>query len=271
MALVLTYRNHVKATIDAEGVVPSAVRGKSLSEVERIAIKLGEQTVPLAELFAVAGSADDDRIDWQGDLTGVAHIGARMDGGEMRIEGHAGPHLGSEMAAGRIHVHGHASNWPGAQMRGGVLHISGSVGSGVGAAYDDSPLGMTGGSILIEGSGCHRVGHRMRRGLIAIGGVDDDAGAEMRGGTILVFGPCGRRMGAGMRGGTIALLGRGECQLLSGFRHACRFRPPFFPLLVRELRKLGYPVPEGAFSNDVEAFSGDLDAQGTGEVLLGVR
>jgi formylmethanofuran dehydrogenase subunit C len=270
MALVLTYHGQTAVPVEVEGILPSAVRGLALAEIERMEICHGKQKLPLAEMFRVSGDPSDGRMEWEGELSGVHWIGARLDGGEVLIRGNAGRHVGSEMTAGSIRVEGTAGDWLGGQMRGGTIYVCGSAGHLVGAAYRGSPRGMTGGTILVEGTAGNEVGSAMRRGLIVLGGAEDALGVNLIAGTILVFGPCGIRPGAGMRRGTIGLFGP-ETDLLPTFEYACRYRPPFFPLLVRELRQCGYPVPEGAITADVDLHHGDLVADGRGEILLRVQ
>ncbi len=93
-------------------------------------------------------------------------------------------HLGAYMKGGAIDVTGNASDWLGAEMSGGLIRIRGNAGGQVGAAYRGSRSGMTDGTILIEGTAGLEVGMRMKRGLIAVGGVVRDfAGLQMKGGT----------------------------------------------------------------------------------------
>lgn len=273
MPLVLRYSAETTIPMEVEGLIPSAVRGKSLGEIERWEIAQGNQTRPLAEFFRVSGDTTDGRIEFQGDLSGVHWIGAGMDGGEIHIAGDAGRHVGSEMTGGRITVEGDAGDWLGAEMHGGQIHVHGRAGHMVGAAYRGSVRGMTGGTILVHGPVGSETGRSMRRGLIAVGGSGDAAGYDLLAGTILVFGPCGLRPGANMRRGTIGLLGLGSDPptLLSTFRYACRFRPVFLAMLLAELVRLGYPVAEELAAADYDLYHGDLVSLGRGEILIARR
>ena len=208
MPLRFTYLQSHAVPVELKGFTPDSLGMLKLAEIERLAAFVGNQKVPLAELFRVEGDPADQKIELSGDLSGVHWIGAKMTGGTIRVEGPVGRHLGSEMQGGSIHASGDAGDWAGGEMHGGLIHIRGSAGNLVGAAYRGSRRGMTGGTLLVDGTVGNEIGHSMRRGLIAVGGCGDFAGINMIAGTILVFGEAGFRTGAGMRRGTIGLLGR---------------------------------------------------------------
>jgi formylmethanofuran dehydrogenase subunit C len=254
--------------VEVEGVLPSAVAGKGLAEIQRLEIFHGNRKLPLAEFFRASGDAADERIEFRGDLAGVHWIGAGMDRGEIRVAGPAGRHAGSGMTGGRITVEGDAGDWLGAEMHGGLIRVRGRAGHLVGAACRGSPRGMTGGTILVDGPAGNEIGHSMRRGLIAVGGAGDAVGYNMIAGSILILGPCGIRPGAGMRRGTIAILGPQRPSLLPAFRYGCRYRPLFLTMLLGELAGEGYAVRPSLRSPAFDIYHGDLLALGRGEILL---
>lgn len=268
MTLRLEYCGDTSVPVEVEGVIPSAVCGRTLGEIERWPIHCGNRRVPLAELFRVTGDPADQRIIWCGELRGVHWIGAGMDGGEMVIEGSAGRHVGSEMSAGTIVIERDAGDWLGAHMHDGLLVVKGRAGHLVGAAYRGSPRGMTGGTILVFGPAGNEIGRAMRRGVIAVGGAGDAVGFGLLAGTILVLGPCGIRPGAEMRRGTLGLFGPEPPPLLPTFRYGCCFRPVFLSVLARQLEALGYLAAETLTSQPVHLYHGDLLSLGRGEVLL---
>jgi formylmethanofuran dehydrogenase subunit C len=269
MPLHLRYDGATTIPIEVEGVTPEVVREKSLAEVERLEIFHGNQKLALAEFFHVSGDPSDERIEWEGDLSGVHWIGAKMRKGLIRIEGNAGRHLGSEMAGGEIHVSGNVGDWVGGEMKHGVIHIQGDAGNQVGAAYRGSRLGMKGGAILIHGNVGDELGHTMRRGLIAVGGnAGDLVGFNMAAGAILVFGEAGIRHGAGMRRGSLGFFGPNPPPMLPSFRYACRLRPTIVPLMFGQLRQHGFPAPDSLWGAQFDLYNGDLIEGGRGEVLL---
>ena len=269
MPLTLSYHGTTSIPVEIEGLVPNLVRTMSLADIERWQLYHGNERLPLADMFGVAGDPTDGQMHLEGNLTGVHWIGAGMTEGSIHVHGPAGRHVGSEMRGGEIHVDGSAGDWVGGEMHGGLVHVRGSAGHLIGAAYRGSRVGMTGGTILIDGSVGNEIGHTMRRGLLAIGGICGDfVGLNMIAGTILVAGGCGIRPGAGMRRGTIVLLGPEPPKLLPTFESGCEFQPLVFELLARELRRLEFPVPPGFGREPLALYHGDLVTLGRGEILL---
>ena len=271
MPLTLTLKQTSHIPLEVEGIVPAVVRGKSLAEIEKLPVFVGNRQVPLAEVFAVAGDCADETIRWEGDLSGVHWIGARLSSGRLIIGGNAGRHLGSEMSGGEIHVAGSAGDFVGGEMHGGMIHILGNAGNLVGGAYRGSGRGMSGGTILIGGHAGDEIGHTMRRGLIAVGGSAGDlAGFNMLAGSLVLCGNVGIRPGAGMKRGSIVLAGDEPPALLPSFRRACRYRPQTLSLLYRRLRQLDFKMADKVLTSFYDLFSGDLLAGGRGEILVRV-
>jgi formylmethanofuran dehydrogenase subunit C len=268
MTLGLELKTQSSVPIEVEGITPEVVRDKSLAEIQQLSIFHGNTKVPLAEFFSVSGDPSDGRMQWQGNLSGVHWIGAKMSGGHIHVVGNAGRHLGSEMTGGEIQVDGDAGDWVGGEMHGGSIHVRGNAGHLIGAAYRGSPRGMTGGTILVHGHVGNEVGHSMRRGLIAVGAVDDLAGFNMLAGTIVVLGDSGIRHGAGMRRGTLVFLGETRPTLLPSFRYACRCKPEVMTVLLRQLQRAGFPVPDGMLNAEFDLYNGDFLEGGRGEVLM---
>jgi formylmethanofuran dehydrogenase subunit C len=269
MSLLLTYHARTSVPVEIEGVVPDRLRDKSLAEIERIEVFHGNVKLPLAELFAIKGDPAQERIDFEGDLSGVHYIGYGMSSGAIHVHGNAGRHVGGEMTGGTIEIDGSAGDWVGGELHGGLIRVRGSAGHLVGAAYRGSKNGMTGGTILIGGDAGNEVGTAMRRGTLVIAGsCGDAAGFSMIAGTILVFGSCGIRIGAGMKRGTIGLLGGGPTTLLPTFRRAGRFRPLFLRLLFNDLARLGFQAERGLLDTELVLYRGDLVALGMGEVWM---
>lgn len=272
MPLKLVYQGQTGVPVEVEGFVPQVASKLSCAAVECFEIFHGNEKRPLGDFFAVSGSAADGRIDFEGHLAGVHWIGKGMSCGSIYVEGNVGRHLGSEMTGGEIHVAGNADDWVGGEMHGGLIHVRGHAGHLVGSAYRGSPRGMTGGTLLIRGDVGNEVGHTMRRGLLAVGGnCGDFAGINMIAGTILVFGNCGIRTAAGMRRGTVGLFGSQPPKLLPTFHAAGCDQPLILKLLLRELRRLDFPVDEAMFHANYRMYHGDLLATGRGEILVPER
>jgi len=269
MSLTLTYHANTTVPVELDGIAPDRLHVKTLSEIERLPIYHGNQQIPLAELFDISGDPSDERIDLEGDLSGVHRIGCVMKSGVVHVHGNAGRHVGGEMNGGRIVVEGDAGDCAGAEMHGGLIEIKGNAGHRVGAAYPGSKKGMTDGTILIHGNIGSEAGGTMRRGTLAVcGSCGDGVGFDMIAGSILVFGQCGTRPGAGMRRGTLGLFGTQPANLLPTFQRAGQFQPLFLRLLFAELARLSFPIHGDLLESKLALFHGDLVALGKGEVWM---
>lgn len=269
MVLKLVYHGETSVPVEIEGLTPDWACDKSLAEIERFEIFHGNRKLSLAEMFRVSGDASDKRFEFEGALSGVHWIGAKMQSGQIRIIGSAGRHIGSEMQGGEIVVEGNSSGWTGVEMHGGLIHVKGNAGHLVGSAYRGSTKGMTGGTILVDGNAGNEIGLSMRRGLIAIGGsAGDMLGFNFIAGTVLVFGECGIRPGAGMRRGTLGLFGPKPPPLLPSFRYGSTYRPQVVSLLLRTLISKGFHVDPSLLTAEYDLYHGDLVALGRGEILF---
>src|SRR5438067_13544672 len=100
MPLRFALRKKATVPLEVEGITPDTVRGKSLAEIEKLEAFEGNVKSRLAEYFSVSGDAGDEIHEWEGDLSGVHWIGAKMQSGKIVISGNAGRHIGSEMRGG---------------------------------------------------------------------------------------------------------------------------------------------------------------------------
>lgn len=269
MPLRLEYFADTKVPVELDGVLPETLAGKSLAEIERLPIQHGNEPIELAQFFRVTGQSDDETLELVGELRGVHRIGAKMTRGTIQVFDSAGRHLGSEMRGGEIIVANSAGDWLGAEMRGGKIEVGGDAADHVGGAYAGSKRGMRGGTILVKGRAGKEVGRLMRRGLIAIGGnVGELAGCDMLAGTLVLGEGVRDYPGSGMKRGTIlALAPTWPLKLLPSFRRGCRSRPVAVDLVLRELARLGFGLPENADRLTFDWHHGDLLAGGRGEIL----
>ena len=268
MPLKLSYKLKTSVPVEVEGIVPHLLAGLSLAEIGRLDVWHGNERLPLAEAFSLAGNPSDGRLEFEGPLAGVHRIGAGMNGGRIDVAGSAGRHVGSQMIDGEIHVEGSVDDWLGAEMHGGAILVDGDAGDLVGSAYRGSVRGMTGGTIVVRRSAGDECGHTMRRGLVAIGGnCGQFAGINMIAGSLLVFGRSGQRAGAGMRRGTIGLFGPEISPLLPTFVRGYRGRPTALALLLHQTGRLGLPVGQLA-ERDCWLYHGDGLTGGRGEIWV---
>ena len=72
-----------------------------------------------------------------------------------------------------------------------------------------------------------------------------------------------------MKRGTIGLLGSHKPPLLPSFRYACRWQPLFMTLVWRQLRHVGFDLPDDdLLAAELSVYHGDLIEGGRGEILL---
>ena len=127
MALRLQLRARVEVPLEVDEVLPENLLGKDLGEIERTAILHGNRRAALADFFRVSGDPADECLEWEGDLSGVHWIGAKMRTGTIRVCGPAGRHVGSQMRGGAIDVAGDAGDWVGGEMLAGLIRVRGSA------------------------------------------------------------------------------------------------------------------------------------------------
>ncbi len=256
--------------VEVDGLTPDRLAKLSASEVARLPALVGRETVPWGDLFQITGTADDGAVTVSGEVSRFKMIGRGMTSGTLAVDGSVGLHAGAEMRGGELTINGDAGDWLGAELRGGTIRVSGNAGDNAGAAYRGSPKGMRGGMILIAGNAGGEVGTALRRGIIAVGGsCGAFAGAGMIAGTLVIGGECGQHPGAGMKRGTLAVLS-GRVTVPTTFRYDCEYRPPFWAIAVKHLRRHGFAVPVGMENRPVKRYGGDLVALGLGELLIPV-
>jgi len=125
-----------------------------------------------------------------------AHVGERMKGGKIQVQGRAGDYLGQEMEGGGI-IAESCRDYAFRNMHGGYGVVRGDSGKFAG-------LGNSGGRIVVQGSCGERAGWLMRSGSLYVrGDVGDYLGLLMSGGKIIVRGKAARRAGWRKKGGSI--------------------------------------------------------------------
>ncbi len=272
MSLRLRLRTDSTIPVFVQGVIPEITKRKSLSEIEKLPIRQGNQALCLAEVFDVSGNSDNQTIAWEGDLSAVHWIGAGMQLGKVIIEGNCGRHLGSRMQGGRIEVMGSVSDFVACENRGGTISIAGDAGDWVGAAYPGTKSGANGGQIFVHGNAGDAVGMAMRRGIVIVmGSTGRLAGWNMLAGTIVVNDKWGAMAGRGMKRGTLI----GTCsassehninQLPVSFTPGSNRRPEFLSIMENWIENNFVAIPR---NDRYQQFHGDHLRGGRGEVFVG--
>ncbi len=267
--LTLTLKSPPALRVDASGMAPERLYGLEPGAVARLTLAIGNEAVPVGDLFRVEG---DDAADtrFRGITDKFDFLGRGMRRGRMTIEGDAGAYLGRAMSGGEIALGGHAGPWAATAMSGGRVSIAGDAGEGLGGALPEDRYGMNGGIVIAGGRAGNRAGDRMRRGIIAIAGhAGDYAGSRMIAGTLVVMGQgVGAFPGFGMKRGTL-LFRYPPARMLPTFRDGGRHELGFLALLRRTLTAAGAP---SALTRDMELparrFTGDAAFDGRGEILV---
>ncbi len=264
--VTLTLKEQPTVPLEAELLSPDVTAGLTNEEIRALPVHLGRRQRRLDDFFSVEGARSDE-IEIRGEVGKVKWIGRGMTRGRITVASSVGMHLGAHMKGGAIDVSGNAADWAGAEMSGGVIRIRGNSGGQVGAAYRGSLSGMTDGTIIIDGTAGFEVGMRMKRGIIAVGGlVRDFAGLQMKGGTIVMRSGAELRTGAWMVRGTIISLT--PITLLPTFSYASTYNPTFMRIYARHLAALGFTIPYEDRDGAYQRFAGDACVPGKGEILV---
>jgi len=265
--LTLTLRAQPETWLDLSPLTPDGLAGKSATAIGRVRLRTGRRSVPLRELFDVAGG-DPEHIRIRGGMSRLAGIGSRMTRGTIEVQGHGGQRLGQGMRGGNVIVRGHAGDQIAAGMTGGTIHIYGDAGDFIGAGLPGATRGMSGGVVAIHGNAGARVADGMRRGLVVVSGnAGELAGSQMQAGTLVILGSAGRHPGYGMRRGTIIL--GGPAELLPTFRSCGQLEMDFLRLLFRQAASADARLELlRRLPATVHRYAGDSAAGGTGEVLV---
>jgi formylmethanofuran dehydrogenase subunit C len=236
--------------VDGSFARPDVLGLQAPDDVARHPLPLGRESVPLAELFEIAGGPGPRLVVESAPRLDL--LGAGMQSGELVIAGDAGDDLGAGMC-------------------GGIIRVSGSAGDCVGGPGATRDRGMTGGEIVIAGDAGNYAGLRMRRGLIAVAGA---CGASpcyrMIAGTVVIGRGPADHPGLEMRRGTIVCLDGCEpvpdpvtwgldAQVPVGSLTVLRM------ILVR-LKELGLPTRVDMDRGTVRLYSGDRLELGKGEL-----
>jgi len=261
----LTLKSKSDVRLDMSGLTPGALAHSTSADVERMPVGPG---LTVGDAFQVSGSAGD-HLTISGSTPHLDMVGARLDGGNLLVEGDVGAFAAANMKAGRLEIRGSAGTGLGSAMRGGVVHVTGSAGDLAGGVRHGERYGMQGGTIVVEGDIGHRAGDRMRRGtIVARGSFGRWAGTRMMGGTLWTTRGFGDEPGIQMRRGT--LIGQSTGRLLPTFRDGGVHDLVILRILSRDLcARLG-PLAPPPLPKAMRKFSGDLSIFGKGELLLPV-
>ena len=237
--------------VDFGGVTPDRCASLTERQIAGLTITVSGRATAVGDLFDVHGG-EASRLEIDGDLSLVDHVGAGMMGGELVVRGPVGDDAGVAMS-------------------GGVLRVHANAGHRLGGGLPGASKGMTGGEIVVDGNAGDDAAARIRRGLVVVGGsTGASAGRAMIAGTLVVFGVVGDHPAQGNKRGSLIALR--DIQVPSSYRYACTYEPPFVRLLLTHLaRRYGLPVETRALDGLYRRFCGDAAGPGKGEILTLVQ
>lgn len=263
-AIHLTLRAPLTARVDASGLSPATLSGRTRQEVAALHVPWGAGIASLGELFEIA-EVEGEGLVLSGDPR-LDFVGAGLAAGEITVEGAVGFGAGAGMSGGRLLIRGEAGDALASGLSGGRVEVTGSAGAWVGGPRPGERQGMSGGTVSISGSAGAELGARLRGGLIVVGGNAGPRAADgLIAGTLAVAGRLGPGAGRGMKRGTLLLAMPPEA-LAPGFVES---GPQDFVAL----RLLARRVPElaavfGGFSGRALRLVGNRLAGGEGEILV---
>jgi formylmethanofuran dehydrogenase subunit C len=263
--LTLILRGRLDHRLDLSPLVPHALAGKTVRQIERIELQTGHRPIKLADVFRVRGG-DIEQIRIQGGCERLDYVGQEMNSGELIVEGNVGIQAGRLMSGGRLTVLGNTGPWAASGMKAGVFEIRGTAGDRLGGPLAGEIAGMRGGIIVVRGSVGKRAGDRMRRGTIIIEGhAGDYAGSRMIAGTLIVRRSAGPLAGFLLKRGTIVLGGYSE--LSPTFMDCGEYKL----VAMRWLSVMIEPYSKAAavlLRRPFTRFAGDMAVLGKGEILV---
>jgi formylmethanofuran dehydrogenase subunit C len=269
-ALKFLLKAKLSQRVDCSALTLVGLSGKTGAEIQRIALPIGNSTVPVGDIFKVSGG-DCEQIIFAGETNKLDRIGAQMSSGDIVIDGDGGDYLGQGMKGGSLRIAGSAGIFAACEMRGGELNIHGDCGDFLGGALPGNRRGMFGGAVIVRGNLAARGGDQMRRGMILVAGnVGDYLGSRMSGGTIVAMGEVGAFAGYAMKRGSLLLKHRPK-EMMPTFSD-CGVHPfGFLSLLLPVIRRHGKSFDALKFSsNHAQRYMGDVANIGRGEILLPV-
>ena len=266
--LTLTLRERLDHRLDLSPLVPHALAGKTIRQIERIELQTGHRPINLADVFRVR-AGDIEQIRIQGGCDRLDYVGQEMNSGELIVEGNVGIQAGRLLSGGRLTVLGNTGPWAASGMKAGVFEIRGTAGDRLGGPLAGEIAGMRGGIVVVRGSVGKRAGDRMRRGTIIIEGqAGDYAGSRMIAGTLIVRGSAGPLAGFLLKRGTIVLGGSSE--LSPTFMDCGEYQlvaMRWLAAMIEPYSKVAAVLLRRPFTR----FAGDMAVLGKGEILVGNR
>lgn len=263
-ALVFDMRWIVDQRLDLSPLVPERLAKLARKKIEALPINTTREKLTVGDVFKVKGN-DPEHLRFVGTDDRCDNIGAKLNGGDVTVEGDAGMLLGAQMKRGTIAVDGSAGVLTGASMAGGEIRVRRDVGDQAGGVAFGSTMGMKGGFIFVGRNAGDLLGERLRRGLIVVGGkAGDYAGGRMIAGTLVLKGGAGRYAGYGNRRGSLIFTEKPR-NLLPTYVDSGVMEFDYLRILEKWLREQDVRIRLGARARRL---MGDMAVLGKGEMLI---
>lgn len=253
--------------IDMTPVIPQKCLSAN-NDAAQMALKTTSGVYRLGTLFDVAVD-EPNKLIVRNSCEQLDYLGAKMNGGDMVVDGNSGDYCAERMSGGRLHLNGNTGNYLASMMRGGRLDLYGNAGDYVSAPRAGVMQGQQGGTVVIHGNAGKRLGDRMRRGmLIVTGDADAYCACRMIAGSIVVRGGIGAHFGIGMRRGSLIVSEKVDFSTVDYFSKP-RFQEVIFMILMLQyLRTLDSALESILPISRMQRCVGDLSVGGLGEVLV---
>ncbi len=210
--VTITIKKQPDLYLEADCFTPDALAGKKADEIKELPVFIGKTVEKIGDYFTVSGEAGptaaETHLIFNGDLTKVKYIGAKMSAGEVVVNGDADMYVGSWMSGGTIIVNGSVGHFAATAMSGGDLTITGNAGNYLGASYRGDWRGMSKGKITVNGDVGSDCATFMTGGNVEIGGnIDVHVMTHADGGKVIIHGNAKSRLGGQASRGELYLFG----------------------------------------------------------------
>ena len=265
--MILTLKDSLDRKVDMTPITPSLCAEKNTKELEKFTLQTSKGVCKVADLFTLS-TETSERLVIRNTNAMLNNLGAKLESGELIVEGDAGNWLAHQMSGGHLIVTGSVGDYAAGAMSAGRLDINGNAGNNLGGAQAGSHYGINGGTVIVQGNVGNYLGDRMRNGLLVIkGNTGDYCAARMVAGTIFVGQEPGAYPGFNMRRGSL-FLSRSRMNEPPAFFTTPRYHEiSFLPLFIKFLQKvdpdLKWPVSRYAYR-----CLGDRSISGLGEIFL---
>jgi formylmethanofuran dehydrogenase subunit C len=264
--LIFALRHEPEQRLDLSKLTPDRLVGRSLKEIEAIAVGTTKIDVKVGDVFKLR-AGDAHALHFEGGSERFDLLGAKLlPGFSIYVEGDVGMGLGRNAQGGEIVVAGSAGAYVASGMTGGHIAIDGDAGDFLAAPFAGEIAGMAGGRVLVRGNAGARAGDRLRRGILIIeGDAGEDLGSRAIAGTIIALGKTHGRLGYLNKRASLVLAQPrdfGPTYVDCG-AHNFSFAKLFAKALGEESRRAARVL-----SQRLQRYAGDTAVYGKGEILI---